>query len=236
MPLTQQRLNGFRVDFFWPDLKLVVETDGLRYHRTPSQQARDRLRDQAHLAAGFTPLRFTHAQVRFEAGYVRFTLLAVVNRLRRLGGDLSLGRDGELPSRVRIREVGPRDGFQNEPETIPTADKVRLIDMLSASGVEAARGDLVRAARRDPAALRRGGGAGGGAAARRRLLLGPDPERARAGAGAWRCASASTRSTSSSPPRRPTTARTSTARSRSRWPGWSGRWRARARRGCAARG
>lgn len=86
MPLTQQRLNGFRVDFVWPELKLVVETDGLRYHRTPAQQVRDRRRDQAHLAAGFTPLRFTHAQLRFEAGYVRFTLLAVVNRLRRLGG------------------------------------------------------------------------------------------------------------------------------------------------------
>jgi len=41
----------------------------------------------------------------------------------------------ELPSSVRIREVGPRDGFQNEPETIPTAEKVRLIDMLSGSGL-----------------------------------------------------------------------------------------------------
>ncbi len=40
-----------------------------------------------------------------------------------------------LPSKVRIREVGPRDGFQNEPETIATADKVRLIDMLSACGL-----------------------------------------------------------------------------------------------------
>jgi hydroxymethylglutaryl-CoA lyase len=41
-----------------------------------------------------------------------------------------------LPSSVRMREVGPRDGFQNEPETIATADKVRLIDMLSASGLQ----------------------------------------------------------------------------------------------------
>jgi hydroxymethylglutaryl-CoA lyase len=41
----------------------------------------------------------------------------------------------DLPASVRIREVGPRDGFQNEPETISTADKVRLIDMLSASGL-----------------------------------------------------------------------------------------------------
>lgn len=40
-----------------------------------------------------------------------------------------------LPQSVRIREVGPRDGFQNEPETIATADKVRLIDLLSASGL-----------------------------------------------------------------------------------------------------
>ena len=86
MPLTRQRLNGFRVDFVWPDLGLVVETDGLRYHRTAAQQARDRQRDQAHPAAGLTPLRFTHAQVRFEAGYVRFTLVAVVCRLRRLCG------------------------------------------------------------------------------------------------------------------------------------------------------
>jgi hydroxymethylglutaryl-CoA lyase len=42
----------------------------------------------------------------------------------------------ELPDSVRIREVGPRDGFQNEPETISSADKVRLIDMLSSSGLK----------------------------------------------------------------------------------------------------
>jgi hydroxymethylglutaryl-CoA lyase len=41
-----------------------------------------------------------------------------------------------LPRSVRIREVGPRDGFQNEPETIPTAEKIRLVDMLSATGVK----------------------------------------------------------------------------------------------------
>jgi hydroxymethylglutaryl-CoA lyase len=40
-----------------------------------------------------------------------------------------------LPQRVRIREVGPRDGFQNEPEVVPTAEKVRLIDMLARTGL-----------------------------------------------------------------------------------------------------
>ncbi len=41
----------------------------------------------------------------------------------------------ELPSSVRVREVGPRDGFQNEPEVIPTAEKIRLIEMLGATGL-----------------------------------------------------------------------------------------------------
>jgi len=41
-----------------------------------------------------------------------------------------------LPGSVRIREVGPRDGFQNEPEVIATADKVRLIDRLARTGVK----------------------------------------------------------------------------------------------------
>jgi hydroxymethylglutaryl-CoA lyase len=36
---------------------------------------------------------------------------------------------------VRIREVGPRDGFQNEPEVIPTAEKVRLIEQLGRTGL-----------------------------------------------------------------------------------------------------
>jgi hydroxymethylglutaryl-CoA lyase len=41
----------------------------------------------------------------------------------------------ELPVRARIREVGPRDGFQNEPEVIPTARKVELIDALARTGL-----------------------------------------------------------------------------------------------------
>ena len=37
---------------------------------------------------------------------------------------------------VKIREVGPRDGFQNEPEVIPTDDKVRLVEMLARTGLK----------------------------------------------------------------------------------------------------
>jgi len=40
-----------------------------------------------------------------------------------------------LPSRVRLVEVGPRDGLQNEAQPISVADKVRLVDALSAAGL-----------------------------------------------------------------------------------------------------
>jgi very-short-patch-repair endonuclease len=83
VPMTKQWVNGFEVDFFWPNLGLVVETDGLRYHRTPAQQAKDRLRDQAHTAAGMIQLRFTHEQVRYEPDHVRAVLAATV-RLHKL--------------------------------------------------------------------------------------------------------------------------------------------------------
>jgi very-short-patch-repair endonuclease len=84
LPRTQAWLNGFRVDFYWPELGLVVETDGLRYHRTPSQQRKDRVRDQAHAVAGLTTLRFTAAQVRYEPEQTVATLAAVVSRLQSL--------------------------------------------------------------------------------------------------------------------------------------------------------
>jgi very-short-patch-repair endonuclease len=80
-PKTGLHLNGFKVDFYWPKLGLIVETDGLRYHRTPTQQARDRKRDQAHTAAGLTTVRFTHAEVAFEPDHVVETVIAVAERL-----------------------------------------------------------------------------------------------------------------------------------------------------------
>jgi hypothetical protein len=80
-PLTGQFVDEFEVDFYWPELGLVVETDGLRYHRTPAEQARDRLRDQAHTAAGLIPLRFTHEQVRYEPDHVLRILAQTASRL-----------------------------------------------------------------------------------------------------------------------------------------------------------
>lgn len=82
IPLTQEVVNGYRVDFYWPELGLVVETDGGSYHRTPGQQTRDRREDQTHLLAGMTPLRFTHEQVRYAPDEVESVLAPIVQRLQ----------------------------------------------------------------------------------------------------------------------------------------------------------
>jgi very-short-patch-repair endonuclease len=82
-PLTRVYVNGFEVDFYWPELGLVIETDGGTFHRTPAQQAADRRRDQTHTAAGLTPLRFTHGQIMYEPAYVEETLTTVALRLSR---------------------------------------------------------------------------------------------------------------------------------------------------------
>lgn len=81
-PLTKQHLNGYEVDFYWPDLGLVVETDGLRYHRTASTQTRDVRRDRAHTIAGLTPLRFTHYEIKYEAARVQAELQQAAARVR----------------------------------------------------------------------------------------------------------------------------------------------------------
>jgi hypothetical protein len=99
-PLTGRWVNEFEVDFFWPDLGLVVETDGLRYHRTPAEQPRDRLRDQTHTAAGLTPLRFTHEQVRYEPEHVLAVLRATARMLAERAGQSAGAVDA--PSRPAI--------------------------------------------------------------------------------------------------------------------------------------
>jgi len=80
-PETKVFVNEFEVDFYWPTLGLVVETDSLRFHRTAAKQARDLRRDQTHTAAGLVPLRFTHWQVKHEPTHITEVLGATL-RLR----------------------------------------------------------------------------------------------------------------------------------------------------------
>lgn len=79
-PETQAQVNGYRVDFHWPELGLVVEADGGGTHRTPGQRATDYRRDQAHAAAGLTPLRFAELQIRHAPDEVVRRLKAVAKR------------------------------------------------------------------------------------------------------------------------------------------------------------
>lgn len=82
-PRTSVYVNGYEVDFHFPELGLVVEADSLTYHRTAAQQKKDHQRDQAHTAAGLMTLRFTHGQIRYEPEAVVRTLRAsVAHRLR----------------------------------------------------------------------------------------------------------------------------------------------------------
>jgi len=71
-PLVNQHVLGHRVDFHWPDHRVIVETDGWRYHRHRRRFESDRARDAALAAAGWIVLRFTWRQV------IRETLLVTV--------------------------------------------------------------------------------------------------------------------------------------------------------------
>jgi very-short-patch-repair endonuclease len=96
-PTTQRRLGRYRVDFFWPELGLVVEADSLRHHRTAAEQATDLARDQAHARAGLRTLRFNHLQIFRRADYVQAVL---VDTFRHLTQSPALaGRRGEAENR-----------------------------------------------------------------------------------------------------------------------------------------
>lgn len=81
LPESQQWLGRHRVDFHWPALGLVVECDGLTYHRTAIKQTADLRRDQAHSMAGRWALRFSHHQVHREADYVVAVLRGTATQL-----------------------------------------------------------------------------------------------------------------------------------------------------------
>lgn len=83
IPETQAWVAGYRVDFYWSRLGLIVEADGWRYHRTPGEQATDHRRDQAHAMAGMTTLRFAEEQIRDEPDEVMQTLATVAAQLGR---------------------------------------------------------------------------------------------------------------------------------------------------------
>ncbi len=63
-PVVNARIGRYEVDFLWREQRLVVETDGFRYHGTRDAFERDRKRDADLQARGYRVLRVTHEQLR----------------------------------------------------------------------------------------------------------------------------------------------------------------------------
>ena len=65
-PLVNELIGGRRRDFVWPDVRLVIETDGYAYHSSRRAFRRDRQRDRELTALGWRPARFTFEEVVLE--------------------------------------------------------------------------------------------------------------------------------------------------------------------------
>jgi very-short-patch-repair endonuclease len=63
-PKVNHPLLGYEIDLLWPDERLAVELDGYAAHGTRDAFQSDRARDRRLVAAGYTPLRFTHRDLR----------------------------------------------------------------------------------------------------------------------------------------------------------------------------
>jgi Protein of unknown function (DUF559)/Transcriptional regulator, AbiEi antitoxin len=75
-PLVQPIVEGYRVDFCWPDEQLIVETDGYEHHGTRAAFERDRAKDAQLTVRGWRVLRFTDPQVRSDASSCAVVVLA----------------------------------------------------------------------------------------------------------------------------------------------------------------
>jgi len=79
-PQVNVRLGENTVDFLFPDLRLIVEIDSWKYHRTRARFDADRRRDATHLAVGYRTLRFTDRQRGDEPNAVAQTTRSALHR------------------------------------------------------------------------------------------------------------------------------------------------------------
>jgi len=75
-PEVNARIGSLTVDFLWRDRRLIVETDGYRYHRGRAAFEDDRARDLELRALGFEVVRLSHRQVMDEPERVAAILRA----------------------------------------------------------------------------------------------------------------------------------------------------------------
>ncbi|MGI8512388.1 MAG: endonuclease domain-containing protein [Solirubrobacteraceae bacterium] len=69
-PQVNEEIEGFEVDFAWPERRLIVETDGWAFHRTRTAFDNDRDRDLRLRAAGWDVRRFSYRQILDKPGRV----------------------------------------------------------------------------------------------------------------------------------------------------------------------
>jgi very-short-patch-repair endonuclease len=79
-PLTNHLVLGMKVDAVWPAHRLAVELDGWAFHHDRAAFEEDRARSARLAKAGWTPLRFTHAQVVDRPREVAETLRQLLAR------------------------------------------------------------------------------------------------------------------------------------------------------------
>jgi very-short-patch-repair endonuclease len=80
-PIVGAELLGYTVDFYWPEQKLVVETDGWHTHGHRRAFEDDRARDATLQAHGYTVVRFTWRQVLHETLLVTVRIAQLLSRL-----------------------------------------------------------------------------------------------------------------------------------------------------------
>lgn len=69
-PKVNTQIEGYEVDFVWPEAKLIVETDGFAAHGTRNAFEADRIRDRRLGRAGFRTIRLTPRSLPYEAEIV----------------------------------------------------------------------------------------------------------------------------------------------------------------------
>lgn len=69
-PKVNAQIEGYEVDFVWPEAKLIVETDGFAAHGTRQAFENDRLRDRRLSRGGFRTIRLTPRSLAYEAEIV----------------------------------------------------------------------------------------------------------------------------------------------------------------------
>jgi Protein of unknown function (DUF559)/Transcriptional regulator, AbiEi antitoxin len=87
-PLVNARVEGFEVDFCWPDERLIVETDG-RHHLTRARFESDRARDALLTSIGWRVMRFTGRQLRRASAQVAARVLSARSPLLATPGSRS---------------------------------------------------------------------------------------------------------------------------------------------------